>query len=285
MPYPNTDGKWFNGGYDNQTREIFQTRQIPNVSHSTAALVAEQELPAGSDSHLDDLHQPRPLAQFYGAGNHGTCKTLRQSLGNNYRCTESGRLVVPHSSRVHVQYQHGYRKATFCPCPGGDSPSAKRHYDALHAGCIPIILSHDFVWPFTNEFDTLSTEWPLNVSEFSIRLDANAYEGRKYDNQCKLEQNGTQIGDLQSFLETVSREDIQRLREGALRMSERYAYYKRRSDLPENPLREGVLPDGGAAHSLVQLLSERANGQLWRACQKELERKPASLDKVLSFKC
>eukprot|EP00980_Cylindrotheca_fusiformis_P005843 scaffold1228_cov119-Cylindrotheca_fusiformis.AAC.10 len=285
MPYPNTDGKWFNGGYDNQAEEIFLARRLPNASNSKAALIAEQQEGSLSESgHY--LNRPRPLGQFYSAGNHGTCKALRQTLGRNYKCTESGKFAAS------LRYQHGYRKATFCPCPGGDSPSAKRHYDALHAGCIPIILSYDFVWPFTTEI--LSGRSWKNPSEFSIRLDAKDYEGSMvYDNQCRfvVRPNGNStnsskvMGGLQYFIETIPNREIQRLRQGALDMSDRYAYYQRRPGLPDNPLRENILPDGGAAHMFVQLLSERVNGQLWPACQKELRERSPSLDKVLSFKC
>ena len=56
-------------------------------------------------------------------------------------------------------------------------------FDALHAGCVPLILSKDFVWPFSKEFDTLSNSSGgkdddassfLDPSLFSIRLDAKA---------------------------------------------------------------------------------------------------------------
>ena len=64
-----------------------------------------------------------------------------------------------------------------------------------------------------------------------------------------------------------------------------YAYYKRRGDgsLPDNPLREGVLPDGGAAHALVGALVDRAAGARWPACEEELK-KPRGEDPK-RFKC
>jgi len=34
-----------------------------------------------------------------------------------------------------------YRMADFCPCPRGDSLSDSRMYDALRAGCIPVLFS------------------------------------------------------------------------------------------------------------------------------------------------
>ena len=41
--------------------------------------------------------------------------------------------------------------ADFCPCPEGDSPSAKRQYDAVIAGCVPVVASDDALWAFSNE--------------------------------------------------------------------------------------------------------------------------------------
>jgi hypothetical protein len=86
-------------------------------------------------------------------------------------------------------------------------------------------------------------------------------------------------------------EEIQRLRLGVQQAADTYSYYipnTRRADLPDNPLRAGVLPDGGAAHSLVAALSERANGILWPACRDELlsmaENNPPVVDPV-TFKC
>ncbi|CAJ1933063.1 unnamed protein product [Cylindrotheca closterium] len=330
MPYPNIDGKWFNGAYNQQTKELWGNLQVPNISESLAALKAERAMANSSKAttntnttHIDELlSQPRPLAQFYGAGNHGSCRQLRQRLGMNYRCTESGKLANRFSRQI--KYQHGYRQSTFCPCPGGDSPSAKRHFDALHAGCIPVILSHDFVWPFTSEFDKnawsildddsedgmmrkrrrnmyrdgrrassmAASTSPLSASDFALRLNASEFEGPKYGYQCQVwnnTSNSSKISkDLQSYLETISSSEIERLRAGALQASELYSYYRRRPDLPENPLREGILPDGGAAHQLIRMLSRRANGNLWPACQKEQQAESSSspsIDKISTFQC
>lgn len=261
---------------------MFQEHNLLNVTESKAALPGEKLLQSQSTATSNMQKRPRPFSQFYGAGNHGTCKALRQIMTINFGCTESGKLASKHSK--YLKHQHGYRQATFCPCPGGDTPSAKRMFDALHAGCIPIILSHDFVWPFTKEFDAVSSPL-LNPSDFSIRLDAKLYQSAKYDKQCQLKNKTNTPTDIQSFIESVSAQDIEKLRQAAWKASDRYAYYKKRPDLPENPLGEGILPDGGAAHNLVKMLSERASGKLWPACQQDLSKRKKQKDKVNQFKC
>ena len=37
----------------------------------------------------------------------------------------------------------------FCACPEGDSPSAKRQYDAILTGCIPVIVSDDLMYAYS----------------------------------------------------------------------------------------------------------------------------------------
>jgi hypothetical protein len=164
-------------------------------------------------------------------------------------------------------------------------------FDALHAGCIPIILSHDFVWPFTAEVDTVlasnttsTTKILLDPNDFSIRVPSQDFlEAKHHENCTKFE---AAPDDLQAYMESIPLEEIQRLRRGVQHATDTYSYYSRRAELPENPLQAGVLPDGGAAHSLVAALSERANGVLWPACRDELwsMKKNPPTDPV-TFKC
>lgn len=338
MPYPNTDGRWFNGALDRETATALAAVGLHRASDSPAALASEVELErrqlaaaAGDDADAAaaaDAAQgrnvtgrpPRVMAQFYKAGNHGTCSGLRRSMSNDYKCTPSGRLAAQHGLKNFV---HGYRHSTFCPCPGGDSPSAKRMYDALLAGCIPVILSHDFVWPFTAEFDRTSpslsaaaaaaaattttgadagtadrlvedddhsspkTIAVLDPKDYSIRLQASDHATAHFDKTCQRTEDGDgKARDLQSVLDAIPEEEILRLRRGVARAADAYSYYEARPDLPDNPLREGTLPDGGAAQILVRALEERASGRLWQDCQRELEGKdPYKEDRVFKFVC
>jgi hypothetical protein len=271
VPYPNTDGRWFNGVLDSETDAIFKKANL-TAFNSEAILPAEKELAVASDPSA------RPIAQYYAAGNHGTCRKLRKSMEQDYKtCSASHRLL----SKLSKYATHGMRQATFCPCPGGDSPSAKRMFDALLAGCIPVILSVDFVWPYTKEFDPLIS---LDPNEFSVKLLAADYEEIKLDETTCLAKNNTQPG-LQAWMDSISVPEIQRLRKGVEKARDLYGYYKPRNDgsLPDNPLREGVLPDGGAAHALVNALADRAGGTRWPACEEELKLPRGEDPKI--FKC
>jgi hypothetical protein len=253
-----------------------------------AQLEAERQLATEYSNNNDNLmefrKQPKPMAQYLRSGGHGTCHIHRTALAIDQQCTASGKVI----EQYNIHYSRGYRQATFCPCPGGDSPSAKRMYDSLHGGCIPIVLSHDFVWPLTVEFDTTSrtstSKW-LNPTEFSIRLNTSNYESARHDRKtCQLVEGATDNG-LQSVVERLSPDEIQRLREGAAKASNVYSWFQRRPDLPDNPLVEGILPDGGTAHALVAALAERAEGVLWPACRDELAQLPSNRKEPTVFKC
>ena len=53
----------------------------------------------------------------------------------------------------------------FCACPEGDSPSAKRQYDAILTGCIPVIVSDDLMYAYSTE-----NQGTLNPADFSVQL-------------------------------------------------------------------------------------------------------------------
>ena len=186
-------------------------------------------------------------------------------MQEEFKCTNSGKVLKKYKEEL-KNYAYAYRQATFCPCPGGDSPSAKRNFDALLAGCIPVILSEDFVWPFTAEFDRSSNGTGagmaiLNPDDFSIRLRAQDHEISKFDSpktcvpvtaEHDIGNNGN--SSLQAVLEAISADELARLRRGAAKAAYSYSYYKKRPDLPDNPLKEDILPDGGASHVLVRAL-------------------------------
>ena len=275
LPYPQTDGRWFNGKLETRSKDVFANYNI-TMGTSPAALQAEQQLLLGGHEHGG-----RPLTQYYNARHHGSCVSLRKSLTKDYE-RSANHALTKRLPKQYNTYELAYRQATFCPCPGGDTPSAKRMFDAILAGCIPIILSHDFVWPMTPEWDTVGTTADgsssrfqlLNPNDFSIRLNASAFtttHEEKDEKDTTKNQKANVTTSLQAYLETISPQRIQRLRQGLLKAQQFYGYYEFTPNLPDNPLGR-VLPTGGAAKALVELLAERAKGALWEACQQEKDR-------------
>lgn len=265
VPYPNTHGSWFNGNFQKQATTKLQSLNL-TVLNSEYALDAEKVIGG------------RPIAQYYSAGNHGTCTKLRRALKQDYEACSNSYQGMRKLDVMH--YSMGMQISTFCSCPGGDSPSAKRMFDSLIGGCIPLILSEDFVWPFTTEFDK---ELQLNPSEFSIQLNATEYDDVLLDERSCQPLNPKRPG-MQAELALISAEEVARLRRGVKKAHELYSWYSFRSDLPENPLQEGVLPDGGAAHFVVKELGKRALGKRWPACEQELK-SSVIREEPRQFKC
>ena len=272
-PYPNTDGFWLNGEYDNQSFQLWE-----GLLKHNATLPSEKDaLPAVGDR--SDIFVARPVAQYYSAGNHGTCKIMRVNMGSAYKCTPSSRAVEENGK---MPYHYGMRVSTFCPCTGGDSPSAKRMFDAVNAGCIPVILSYDYVWPFTTEADVAI---PIDPSSFSLRWNSSDFWESKLGDDCKvIDLDGKPS--FQSAIENVDASEIAHLREGMREASRSlYSYWSSENYTgTDHPLREGILPNGGAAKALVKLLGERAGGSRWEECKVELEGRVEGNDET-SFLC
>lgn len=60
------------------------------------------------------------------------------------------------------QYHQVMRESTFCLVPEGDTPSSRRLFDAMVAGCIPVFLSWGYDKPFENMLDYDSFSFTLN---------------------------------------------------------------------------------------------------------------------------
>ncbi|KAJ3215903.1 hypothetical protein HK099_006148, partial [Clydaea vesicula] len=53
-------------------------------------------------------------------------------------------------------------EATYCICPKGDTPSTRRFFNAVLAGCIPITISDFLILPFKH---FLEYSWIIKLKE------------------------------------------------------------------------------------------------------------------------
>lgn len=283
LPYPNPDGRNFNNNFDDEAQNVMETKDWASSP------------PFSYDDHHDSTTTTttttrRPIPMFYKGGAHGTCRQMRVAVKKDYACSSYHQLLQDY------HYSVAMRLATFCPCPGGDSPSAKRMYDATLAGCIPVILSEDFVWALSTDYDDNDNDTLLDPSTFALRLDSKLYKSRHLGGgeggDCspttpeEKKSNDEATLPLHARLESVPLEEIRRLQEGLRVARNRYAYFG--SDHPERPaklLQADVVPDGGASHALVRALEQRAGGVLWPACEEELKAKSKNTQQPNAFKC
>ena len=141
MPYPSLDPSIING-------RVQKKHFHPQVGSAVPVNNSEDTL---SNSSNPPSRYGKSLLMFYRGGNHGECMVIRQALnriiadlvGRGKGKGKDGKFSS------NMKHQTGYLNSVFCPVPVGDSPSSKRMYDAMHVGCIPVILSDDLVWAYS----------------------------------------------------------------------------------------------------------------------------------------
>jgi hypothetical protein len=125
----------------------------------------------------------------------------------------------------------------------------------------------------------------LDPNDFSIRLVAGDYSSPFYTDNCTIKDDDGRGLPLviESLIKNTT--EMKRLQKGVKQAGDLYSFYRRGADLSDNPLRDGILPDGGAAHALVAALTARIGGNRWLECEKELALLPSNTPEVKSFKC
>eukprot|EP00605_Chrysophyceae_sp_TOSAG23-4_P001076 GSChrysophyteH1.ASY1.ANO1.1181.1 assembled CDS len=247
MPYPTTDPQLFNGKL-----------------------------------HSDPVERHSLL--YYAGGMHGDCvgvrRALKQIMINGTKISKEH--IVPKYGSNMREREHGFRAATFCPIPIGDSPSSKRMYDVMHFGCIPVILSDDLVYAYSKESggeldETLfSIRVPQSVVQFPTDYllkkfgspKAQALFGKlpdgtelfsllkKADTLPKYE-DGIYINPLIHILRMVSSKNLEILKNGVANSAPFYRYYQYDKNMNVIPTAESSLPNGGAMVHLANLLTKR----------------------------
>ena len=248
-PYPIPGRGWHNGEWG-------------NVAATAQKRLLDPHLPSGDG---------RPLTTYFRAGDHG-CVPVRKAIKREFRNAERSRggvgdqAFVLRDRPVKIKDEDTFRRrvaalprqaamflADFCPCPEGDSPSAKRQYDAVIAGCVPVVASDDALWAFSNE---AGLDGPLDPSEFALHVP-----------EAGLAQRNA------SLLEAVdaARSRLDALRSHGSKAAWAYRYYAPGA-YERDPLVQGRFPDGGATKILVRELERRAQGRRWPACEAEAKR-------------
>lgn len=78
---------------------------------------------------------------------------LRQRLNEVFGSLPGALLVDSTMNFSHIGYIDEMKKSIFCIVPRGDTPTSRRLFDAISAGCIPVILADDIKLPFSTFID------------------------------------------------------------------------------------------------------------------------------------
>ncbi|XP_010454855.1 PREDICTED: probable glycosyltransferase At5g25310 [Camelina sativa] len=89
---------------------------------------------------------PRPYLGFFAGGVHGP---VRPILLKHWKQRDPDMPVYEYLPK-HLNYYDFMRSSKFCFCPSGYEVASPRVTEAIYSECIPVILSVNFVLPFTD---------------------------------------------------------------------------------------------------------------------------------------
>ncbi|MCL7031982.1 hypothetical protein MKW94_019314 [Papaver nudicaule] len=125
---------------------------LPEISLITRTLlIPTQSRKLGPD---------RPILGFFAGGAHGD---IRKILIKQWKDKDS-ELQVNEYLPKGTDYGALMAKTKFCLCPSGSEVASPRVVEAIHANCVPVLISDHYVLPFSDILD-----W----SQFSIQVPVN----------------------------------------------------------------------------------------------------------------
>ncbi|CAN8277271.1 unnamed protein product [Cochlearia groenlandica] len=103
---------------------------------------------------------PRPYLGFFAGGVHGP---IRPILLKHWKNRDPDMPVYEYLPK-HLNYYDFMTSSKFCLCPSGYEVASPRIIEAIYSECVPVILSVDFILPFSDV---------LRWESFSVQVDVS----------------------------------------------------------------------------------------------------------------
>ncbi|XP_020530561.1 probable glycosyltransferase At5g25310 [Amborella trichopoda] len=127
---------------------------LPEINLRTGELPAQLLTPA-------DPRHPRPILAFFAGGLHGPIRPL---LLQQWQSKDPDIKVYQYLPKG-LNYYDLMSKSKYCLCPSGYEVASPRVVEAIHSGCVPVLISNSYVLPFSDVLRWEAFTVSLSLSE------------------------------------------------------------------------------------------------------------------------
>ncbi|XP_075499575.1 LOW QUALITY PROTEIN: putative glycosyltransferase At3g07620 [Primulina tabacum] len=110
----------------------------------------------------------RTILAFFAGRLHGHIRPLLFQHWKNYTGDIKVFETIPENSSL--SYTQMMENSKYCLCPSGHEVASPRIVEAIYAGCVPVLISQDYVLPYSDVLD-----W----DEFTVRLEVDKLQDLK----------------------------------------------------------------------------------------------------------
>lgn len=128
-----------------------------------------QTLKGGNQSDLVTGSLPpdeRDFLAFYAGQMHGVVRPVLTRYWKDKDPSMKVYEVLPPEIATNISYAEHMKRSRYCLCPKGFEVNSPRIVEAILSGCVPVIISDNFVLPFSDVLDW--TKFSITVAEKNI---------------------------------------------------------------------------------------------------------------------
>ncbi|GBG72304.1 hypothetical protein CBR_g11233 [Chara braunii] len=157
---------WAHKVFDiNSIKVLCNANSSQNYHSQKDVSLPELTIPGGMYPLVFDGDPPaiRTLLAFFSGGDHGPIRPLlfQQWLNRN----DSDMLIFKQTQVISLDenYIKLMERSKFCLCPAGYDVNSPRLVQSIYYGCVPVIVTDDFVLPFSEvlRWETFSVRLPV----------------------------------------------------------------------------------------------------------------------------